>query len=48
MKSSFIGHAFRKMIMYNITKENPMENEVLEMKVTTMVQEVEKMLDIFV
>ncbi|KAJ9536380.1 hypothetical protein OSB04_un000440, partial [Centaurea solstitialis] len=45
MKSSFIGHAFRKMIAYNITKENPMEKEVFETKVASMVQEVEKRLD---
>lgn len=46
MKSSFIGHAFRKMIMYNIPKHKPMSNEVVEMKVGTMVQEIEKRLDV--
>ncbi|KAJ9567361.1 hypothetical protein OSB04_003327 [Centaurea solstitialis] len=46
MKSSFIGHAFRKMIVYNITKENPMEKEVFETKMASMVQKVEKRLDV--
>ncbi|KAK1417386.1 hypothetical protein QVD17_26513 [Tagetes erecta] len=44
MKLYFLGHCFEKLVMYDVTKENPMSTEKVNEKVSDMVRAVENRL----